>query len=152
MSSIWQFISQHPDLVITAVSTLLGLFGAQRWRAAVRAATAAEVDRWANAAAAAVVVMIRAGVFRRDEDAAAEWLQRFRILAAAAGVQLTDADERRASAVAHEAIAAAGQEQIMLEAAKIDAALRKLAADMHRLPKDPNGPPVPAPTRPDVPR
>jgi hypothetical protein len=93
------FITKNPDAVVGLVSLLAGWFGVARWRQG-REDTAAQVDRWAAAAVAAVQGVIASGKLKGNHAAhAAKAVEFFRQLAAGAGVKLSVDDELRARAI-----------------------------------------------------
>lgn len=127
--SLLNFLAS-PDGV-TLIGLVLGALGLKR-QAAKRAATNAEIDRWASTAFGAVALAIKAGVITDDTRAVSVGLEKLRTIAAAAGVEVSAEHEARALAIGHEAIVAAGQAALgdalkQLERAA-DAALKRMNA------------------------
>lgn len=130
--SILDLVRNNPDAVVTGVSTVLGWLGVSAWRKK-RAATAAEVDRWAAVAVAVIVVAIKNGVFNDNEAAVNAYLERFRKLAKAAGVEIKPEHEARALLIAQEKIAQAIGVVAEIEAGRLGAAAEALLANLERL-------------------
>lgn len=133
MSAIIDIIRDNPDAVVTGVTTLLGWLGIDRWRKGRRAATTAEVDRWAATAVGVITVAIKHGVFKDDEAAVTAFLARFKKLAAAAGVDIKPEHEARALLIAQEKIAQAIGVVAEIEAGRLGAAAEALLANLERL-------------------
>lgn len=131
MSSIWQFLS-NPETAAPLFTIVAGWLGWDGWRKK-RAATAVEVDRWASTAVGITLLGIKLGLFGDDEAAVVATLDKFKALAAAAGVQIKPEHEVRALLIAQEAVAKAGQLALLAEAAKLQTAGAALAAKMDKL-------------------
>lgn len=125
-------IAKNPDAFITLLGIVGGWFGLDRVRKK-RAAAAAEVDRWASTAAAAVALAIRAGMFGTHDEAASAALLRFRQLATAVGVEVSAEHEARAIAVMHEVLVAAGKGAMEHDLGKLAGAADALLAESVRL-------------------
>lgn len=121
-------IAKNPDAAIALLGLVAGWLGLDRARKK-RAAAMAEVDRWASTAAAAVALAIRAGLLGTHEAAVASALQRFRQLAAIAGVEVSVEHEARAIAVMHEVLVAAGVGAMDHELGKLAGAADALLAE-----------------------
>jgi len=106
--SILQFVASNPELTMELLTLVGGAFGLNRWRKK-RASTAAEIDRWASAAAQGVMLGIRLGLFPGREEAIADFLRRLNDLAGAFGIQVSVDHEARALAVFQEQLVKAGQ-------------------------------------------
>ena len=132
--TILHAILSHPDDAIAVAGFLAGLIGVNRWRAA-HAATASQIDRWTQIAAAGVVLAIRAGLFGAHDDAAAAFVGRLRQLARVSGFALTPDQELRAVAEAHGALVRAGADKLDLELAKLGAAAQAMLDHLAALPK-----------------
>lgn len=132
MSAIIDIIRDNPDAVVTGVTTLLGWLGIDRWRKGRRAATTAEVDRWAATAVGVITVAIKHGVFKDDEAAVTAFLARFKKLAAAAGVDIKPEHEARALLIAQEKIAEVIAQVTEVEAARLMTASEQLLADLDK--------------------
>lgn len=131
MSSIWQILS-NPETAAPLFTAIAGWLGWSGWRKK-RAATAAEVDRWASTAAGVVLLGIKVGAFGDDEAVAVAVLDKFTKFATAAGVEIKPEHEMRALLIAQEAVAKAGQAAVIVEAAKLQTAGAALAAKMDKL-------------------
>lgn len=131
---VWDFIQGNPDLVISAVAAIAGLFGWHEAKQARRASTQAESDRWAGVAAAAIVVQARGGILRDDDAALAAFQSRYLAMAAAAGVDVLPEHLSRALAIGHEVLSAAGQLMMAAEATKLSAVASQFEAAMKKLP------------------
>lgn len=130
--SILDILRSDPDTVVAAATGIMSWLGFSGWRKK-RAATAAEVDRWAAVAIGVVVAAIKSGVFNDNTAAVNAFLKRFRGLAAAAGVEVTNAREQRAMLIAQEAITAAVNIVAAADAARLSAVSEALFADMERM-------------------
>ena len=131
---MWNAITANPDAVLLIVTSLLGIFGADRWRKAVRASTAAEVDRWANVAAAGIVLAIKTGIFKSNQDALATALERFQVLARAAGVNVKPEHLATATATIHRAVVAAGQDALGHQLAQLHGVAEHAMESLAKLP------------------
>jgi len=129
--NILDILRDNPDAVVTGVTTILGWLGVSAWRKK-RAATAAEVDRWAATAVGVVTVAIKHGVFKDDEAAVTAFLARFKKLATAAGVDIKPEHEARALLIAQEKIAEVIAQVTEIEAARLMTASEQLLADLDK--------------------
>jgi len=116
--SILQFVASNPELTMELLTLVGGAFGLNRWRKK-RASTAAEIDRWASAAAQGAMLGIRLGLFPGREDALADFLRRLRELAAAFGIEITLEHEARGLAIFQEHLTKVGQHALAAELHKL---------------------------------
>lgn len=77
---------------VTIATLIAGLFG-QHFVRKRRASTRAEIDRWASTAAALVVLGIKRGTFTHEDQAVRAGLEKFVLLAKAAGVDVSPEHE-----------------------------------------------------------
>jgi hypothetical protein len=131
--TLWQFLS-NPETAAPLITILTGLLGLDAWRKK-RASTAAEIDRWASTAAGAVVMTIRLGLFKDDEDAVTDFLKRFKQLATIAGVEVDPKHEIRALLIGKEAVTKAGTASMQIELNKLKGAADAMVLNMERLAK-----------------
>jgi hypothetical protein len=132
--SILDVILTNPDPIIGGLTALLSAIGVSRWRKTTRAATVAEVDRWATVAVAVVVAAVKNGVFNDNAAAVSSFLTRFRKLAAAAGVVIKPEHEARAVLIAQEKLAEAINIVGDVSAARLSAVSDALLDDLARSP------------------
>lgn len=123
-----------PNVLVPLITIIGGWFGFDTWRKR-RAATAAEVDRWASTAAGIVLMGVKLGAFKSDEDVVIDILDRFKKIAAAAGVEISTKHEARALTIAQEAVAAAGAAALGAELARLKGAADAMIKNMERLGK-----------------
>lgn len=116
---IWDVIRTHPDTVIAILTFAAGLLGVDRWRKNVRAATAAEIDRWTNVAMAAVRMAINSGLITTHGAAEVMLLNRVTRLAGAVGIRIGPEHEPRILAVAQEQLVLEGQYKFLDELQKL---------------------------------
>lgn len=131
---VLQWLQSNPDAVALILGTIGAWFGAKRV-AKAKTVALAEVDRWANAAAAAITKVAEA---TSDHDAAAlaaKAMGFLRALAAGAGVKLTEAQEDRARSIIVEGLN--HYQNVASEAAakKLGGAARELLRNLERLEK-----------------
>lgn len=114
---------------IALLTLIAGLF-TQRVRASRRAATLAEVERYARIAAQAVTLAIRSGAVTDHDHAIERGLERFRALMRAAGLDADGPAESRALTAITDAVTTAGQAELGDQLRRLhdaaDAALRRM--------------------------
>lgn len=131
MSTIWQVLS-NPETAAPIFTIVAGWLGLSTWYKK-RAATAAEVDRWASTAVGIVLLGVKAGAFGDDEQVVVAVLDRFKSIATAAGVEIKPEHEVRALLIAQEAVAKYGQVALGIELASLKRAADAMVANMKRL-------------------
>jgi hypothetical protein len=135
--AIWNLITTNPDAAFGVITTVLGLFGLDRWRRHVRASTLAEVDEWTNVAIGGVAILIEAGALRSHAEAVDRFLSRLRQLAGAVGVTITPDHEARALAKAHAALVKLGQTKLAHELEKLRGPIEALLDTIAKIDKLP---------------
>lgn len=126
------WILANPDAVAAFVTLLGSVIGVKRVQRA-RELAEVQVERWANAAAEAIVKVAEATGDHDAEALANKGLQFFRKMAAGAGVKLTPEHEARAHAILIEALNRLG-ERLQPEAkARLGGAARQLLRKLEDL-------------------
>ena len=116
-------ILQYWDLIVTVLAPVLGLGGAWLWRGK-RAASKAEVERWARVASDFVLSLIARGVIPAAEGEVMEaWLERFKLLLELVGLKVSDRQMKAAKAVALERI---GEVMLERESGKLGAEAERM--------------------------
>lgn len=138
------WLMANPDAVLAFIGAIGSLVGAGKVRRGRELAAKAEaaIDRWAYAAAEAIVKVAEA---TGDHDAgslATKGLAFFRKMARAAGVEVTDAQEARARAVIVEALNRLGERLDPAARARLGGAAREILRDLDRWQNLDPGPPA----------
>lgn len=113
-----------------ALLTMIAGWLGHKARSNAKAATIAQVERYAQIAARSVTMAIRAGVITDHDHAIERGLARFKDLLRAAGLNMDPAHEQRVLTALSDAVTAAGQrelgDQLKLLQATADALLRRM--------------------------
>lgn len=129
---VFDWLQANPDAVGLLVGVLGTWFGAKRVKR-IRDAVLAEVDRWAYAAAEAVVKVAEATDSHDAQALAAKGMTFLRALAAGAGITLKPEQEARAQSIIVEALNRLGEQARPAAKEKLGGAARELLRNLERL-------------------